>query len=385
MATYKMIQDIEAEDHIIGPLSLRQFIFALISAFLLYINFLLLSKHVAFLMIVFLPPALFTGFFAFPFGRDQPTEVWALAKIRFLFKPRKRIWDQSGVKELVTITVPKKIERNLTNGLSQNEVKSRLSALANTIDSRGWAVKNVNINLYANPGSIEEASDRLVDINSLPREVPNYDVQAADDIMDERSNPIAQQFEHMIEASALAHHQQLIQQMNTTVAPPQAQAPSPAPPTAPADYWFLNQNPQPVALLADQAVFTGPSVITPGAAPSQPQLVLAPATTDLSEEAFLAKVRTDEANEHTTNSHLHTLQPLGSQPNSRTPVAASAPLPQPVYVPATPSPEPVDTAILSLARNNDLSIATLARESAKEAQKSKRNKGADGEVVISLR
>jgi hypothetical protein len=356
MATYKMIQDIEAEDHIIGPLSLRQFIFALISAFLLYINFLCLTKHVGFLLIVFLPPALFTGFFAFPFGGDQPTEVWALAKIRFLFKPRKRIWDQSGVKELVTITVPKKIERNLTNGLSQNEVKSRLSALANTIDSRGWAVKNVNINLYANPGSVEEVSDRLVDISSLPREV----------------------------ASSQAHHQQLINQMNAA-APAQSAAPSLAAPTAPADYWFLNQNPQPVALPADQAVFNSPSVIAPGAVTSPLQPVAASAATDLSEEAFLAKVRTDEANEQITNSHLHTLQPLGSQPMSRTPVAASAPAPPPVYVPATPSPEPVDTAILSLARNNDLSIATLARESAREAQKSKHDESTDGEVVISLR
>ena len=33
MATYKLIQDIEAEDHILGPLSLREFIFGLIGAF----------------------------------------------------------------------------------------------------------------------------------------------------------------------------------------------------------------------------------------------------------------------------------------------------------------------------------------------------------------
>src|SRR3569623_2019391 len=120
MATYKMIQDIEAEDKILGPLSLRQFIYALISAICLYISFICLTKHVAFLLILFLPPALFTGFFAFPFGQDHPTEVWALAKIRFMFKPRRRIWDQSGVKELVTVTVPKKIERVLTNGLSED-------------------------------------------------------------------------------------------------------------------------------------------------------------------------------------------------------------------------------------------------------------------------
>jgi hypothetical protein len=34
MATYKVIQDIEAEDKLVGPLSLKQFIFALIAIFL---------------------------------------------------------------------------------------------------------------------------------------------------------------------------------------------------------------------------------------------------------------------------------------------------------------------------------------------------------------
>src|SRR5487761_512815 len=144
MATYKVLQDIEAEDKILGPLTLRQFIYALACAAFLYICFISLSQHATYLLAIFLPPALFTGFFAYPFGRDQPTEVWALAKIRFLFLPRQRIWDQSGVKELVTITVPKKVERILTNGLSETEVQSRLQALANTIDSRGWAIKNID-------------------------------------------------------------------------------------------------------------------------------------------------------------------------------------------------------------------------------------------------
>jgi hypothetical protein len=90
----------------------------------------------------------------------RPTEIWALAKINFLFKTRKRVWDQSGIKELVTINVPKKIERILTDGLSQSEVKSRLNALASTLDTRGWAVKHVEApnNTYTNP--LEEVERR---------------------------------------------------------------------------------------------------------------------------------------------------------------------------------------------------------------------------------
>ncbi|MFO0781963.1 MAG: PrgI family protein, partial [Candidatus Saccharimonadales bacterium] len=71
MATYKLIQDIEAEDHILGPLSFRQFVFALIAVFFGYMSFIVITKHLAILALVFLPPALFFGFFALPFGRDQ--------------------------------------------------------------------------------------------------------------------------------------------------------------------------------------------------------------------------------------------------------------------------------------------------------------------------
>ncbi len=39
MATYKVLQDIEAEDKILGPLSLRQFIYGLITVFFLYLCF----------------------------------------------------------------------------------------------------------------------------------------------------------------------------------------------------------------------------------------------------------------------------------------------------------------------------------------------------------
>ncbi len=45
MATYKVIQDIEAEDKFVGPLTLKQFIFACITVVLGYLSFLLLTKN----------------------------------------------------------------------------------------------------------------------------------------------------------------------------------------------------------------------------------------------------------------------------------------------------------------------------------------------------
>src|SRR4051812_21464767 len=122
------------------------------------------------MLAVFLPPALFCGFFAIPFGMDQPTEIWALAKLRYLFKPRVRTWNQSGVKEMVTITAPKRVERlPATKGFSPTEVKSRLRALADTIDSRGWAVKNVNP--YMPQPRMAGGAARVLGISTLPQKV----------------------------------------------------------------------------------------------------------------------------------------------------------------------------------------------------------------------
>lgn len=362
MATYKLIQDIEAEDHILGPLTLRQFIFALVGAFFYYLSFLVLTTVGPVLLIVFLPPALLMTFFAFPFGKDQPTEVWALAKLRFLFKPRKRIWDQDGMKELVTITVPKKVEHVYTDGLSQTEVRSRLQALANTIDSRGWAVKNVNVNsyAYADP-AMQQQSDRLLDASALPQDVPSYSIQASDDILDERNNPIAQQFDHMITESSQAHRQQIMQQMNApasaaAVQPTagqgqQSQVAQPA-----ADYWFMNGTPDPAA-----AQSTLPAPIAGQATPE--------------EEALALQLKAQHNMPEASYAHMRTLQPDA-------PIAV-APQPAPAtQVPVAPAmTDYPDPAILSLANNNDLNVSTLARE----ASKAKHGNDPHDEVVISLR
>lgn len=209
MAAYKLIQDIEAEDHILGPLTLRQFIYGLVAALMYYICFILLSKGVIVLLIIFLPIALLATFFAFPFKRDQPTEVWALAKLKFILKPKVRIWDQSGIKETVTITAPNRVEENLTNGLSHDEAKSRLKALALTIDSRGWAVKG----MLESPEAIGETdnSDRLITPGSIPRPVPDEIIPVVD--MFDNSSPQTQHIDGIIAENRKEHLKELTQKM----------------------------------------------------------------------------------------------------------------------------------------------------------------------------
>ncbi|MDB5169983.1 MAG: hypothetical protein JWN82_379 [Candidatus Saccharibacteria bacterium] len=348
MAAYKVIQDIEAEDKLVGPLGFRQFVYFLIAAFLGYLSFISVAKGVPFLLVLFVPPMLFCLFFAWPWSPDQPTEVWALARIRFWFKSRKRVWDQSGVKEFVTVTVPKQVERVYTDGLSQTEVRSRLQALANTIDSRGWATKNAYITAptrVIQPGQ-PGATDRLLDFSAMPQEVSTLDVRASDDILDEVNNPMAYQMNSMIDASTKAHRASLmdrLRQQGASVPP----LPAPAEPT-----WFMQQPAgQPTTL---------PPVVDVTTAVDTPMDQL-------------------PAKQPAGTSHLKNVQPVLPTDPLTQPPATIVP-PEPVAAPIKPVPAQSDPAILNLAHDNNLDVATLARE----ARKVRGLDASDGEVVISL-
>lgn len=402
MAAYKVIQDIEAEDKLVGPLTFRQFIYAGIAALNFYLAFLVISKGAAPVAAIFGPIGVVAAFFAWPFSRDQPTEVWALARIKFLILPRKRVWDQSGMKELVTITAPKKIERVLTNGLSQSEVKSRLRALADTIDSRGWAIKNVSVSMAGQPALVPgvPSSDRLVDLGSLPQPV---DDNAADkdaiDVMDEQNSRVAKHLDSMIAASTKAHRKEVLDKMHAAsmpVAPPPP--PAPVQPAAKNDYWFLNQPSQQTASIPQDTVTFNTQVVAPGAPASA--LPVAAATPTKDEETFIKSHRNEPAFSPNMHGHLHVIQPLSAQKKS-----GSGPLPMPTPPPGLASQPPTaaangttatpasdnqrttanpkvtqarDTAILDLARNDDLNVATIAREA------QKRSEPPTDEVVISL-
>jgi hypothetical protein len=214
MAQYKVIQDIEAEDKLLGPLSLRQFIYAAITIALGFAAFQVFMSPVWPLGFIFVLPMIFFGLLAAPVGAQQSSEIWLLAKIRFFLKPRRRIWDQSGLKELVTITVPKKIERHLTKGYSNDEVQSRLKALAATLDTRGWAVKNATAPVFGG------GSDRLLDIGETSTQRVTTDVTS--DMMDPASNPRAQAMDALMNQSAQQYRSKVLEnvQKYATSPPP---------------------------------------------------------------------------------------------------------------------------------------------------------------------
>ena len=221
MAVYKVIQDIESEDKLLGPLTLKGLVYAMIAGVLLFIDVRLFISGAPTLIkfiigITLLFPIILFAVLASPLGRDQPTEVWLLSYIKFFLITRKRIWDQSGSKEMVTITAPKKIERHLTKDMSQKEVNSRLKALALTLDSRGWAVKNVNVNMDdadIDARLVKPDTDRLVDNSSVNKTPLPVDIKASDDILDAQSNPTAKKFDNLMKQQKLDQKHDLMQKL----------------------------------------------------------------------------------------------------------------------------------------------------------------------------
>ena len=296
MASYKVLQDIEAEDKLIGSLTLKQFIFGAIAATLLFIGW-TLGRFTG-LIILFIPAAPFL-FLAAPIGRDQPNDVWLASRLRFWFKPRVRKWDQTGAQDLVTITAPKVDEHIFTDGLSRGEVQSRLKALATTIDSRGWAVKNAEDSYQQRIQGQSANQARLVQPGSGPQPVSDIDLKPWDDMLDGNNSPVGQHFQELIDKQTVAMREGAAQTVATT------------------------------------------------AAAANPTQTSSPDSAAVDEQAFLDKIHKQQ-------------QKLGVRGHNE--LASTGTLQRPVQKPSPkPAPAPVDPAIIDTFKDaDDLKVSTIA-------------------------
>jgi hypothetical protein len=415
MAVHKVPQDVEADDKFFGPLTFKQFIFGGVTLVLGYSTFYTFTNGIIPIALVLLPFFLGFGALTVPWSKDQPTEIWLASRIRFFIVPHKRIWNQSGIKDLVTITAPKREAHIYTDGLTQDQVRSRFSALASVVDTRGWAVKSALAPvspLIASPtGSMPLqqpaiASDRLVAASADSSVVERTQmVENTQDIMDDRQNPIAQQFNTLIEKSTEKHRQDtlaMIQQArhNAEIRATVGQSTGPILPApvamstqtnsaSTALDWVSKQPTKP----ADPVLtsFQDTAVIAPGASGSAiPSVGPAIATIGKAdEESLLEHVKQKKQRDKQMRSRGHikvvkTPEEIEAEKREAEERAAQEADEQARLAEeqarsaSTATPDPV---ILSLADNNDLNIETISRQ----AKKDKDRLDDNTEVVISLR
>jgi len=332
MAVYKVPQDVEADDKLIGPFSFRQFIYLIIVAAAGVIGWFLGQLFLP-LIIIVLPVIVFFGALALPLRKDQPMETYLAAIVSFYLKPHRRLWSPDGTQTLVEITVPKVIEVQRTKDLSQTEAEQRLSYLASIVDSRGWAVRGVQGQLPSSPGSM--TNDAYLEAQSTP------------DILDE-SAAVGQEFNTMLGQADARRHQEMLDRIKNQsasvtadVVPPPAGVTQPVIPTVP---------------VADPYA----SIPTPATVTAAPQPAPDDTTARVSFDPYPAM-------------HQSVIAPI--DPNA--PKAKQSATEE-----EKPGEKQVSPDIINLANNPDLSVETIAREANRIHEKEKLS---EDEVVISLR
>lgn len=193
MAQYKVPQDVEADDKLLGPFTFRQFIYLLIVAGFIALAVALFQVFPV-LVIIPVPVILFFGALALPLKKDQPMETYLSAIVSYYLKPRKRIWDAGQPESTILITAPKKVEQNRTKDLSQEEATHRLSFLAEIVDSEGYAIKGAT--------------------TSPIREEIKAEAEAAPDMFDVPSDD---RIERALESETEARHAELVNQMRQAI------------------------------------------------------------------------------------------------------------------------------------------------------------------------
>ncbi len=329
MATYKVPQDVEADDKLIGPFSFRQFVYLIVVALAGALAWGLAQIFIG-LAIIPLPIILFFGALALPLRKDQPMEIYLAALISFYLKPRQRLWDPEGVETLIEISAPKVVEVKRTKDLSQDEAAQRLTYLASIVDSGGWAIRGA----VGGPGAATSMNSDVF-----------LEAQGVTDVLDTTTG-VAQNFDQMMAQSTERMREEARERMmQATLTPDPAVARASAlDPPAP------QFNPYPAINQTVIQPLSDPTHTTNMAAPLTVPLSIAPAPQPAAPNPYVA------------------------------PVEEVAP-PQPAETPITTSETTVSAGIIELANNPDLSIATIAHEAKRINKKAKEG----DEVVISLR
>lgn len=212
MSVYKVPQDVEADDKLIAFLSMKQFIFVIIAVLLSFVAF-QLGRLNLFFVIPFVPFIAVFAILGLYQRKDQPAEIYLLAMLGFYLKPHRRVWNQDGVLETVSITAPKTVKTHYSDGLTKVEVKSRLDRLSTLMDTRGWAAKNSEFQTNVVVPNVNTSSDRLISPVSAAVAQPS-EVHASDDMLDISSNPTAQNFDAMMAQAAKHAHDDALAHMH---------------------------------------------------------------------------------------------------------------------------------------------------------------------------
>lgn len=161
---YKVPQNVDIEDRVIGPLTLRQFMILLIGASaIIILYFIFVGPFRIFFWLFALLIGGVAGSFAFAKYGDQKMEIFILSALKTFTTPRRRIWKKEEEVPQMVKKNPGKKEANSEGDNIMPTSKNDLENLAQLVDSGGY--------------SRVDSKDRI-----MPAENPQIDDSGAQDI-----------------------------------------------------------------------------------------------------------------------------------------------------------------------------------------------------------
>ncbi|MBR3115767.1 PrgI family protein [Candidatus Saccharibacteria bacterium] len=196
MAQYKVPQDVEADDKLLGPFSFRQFVYLLIAAALIALAVALFQLF-PLLAIIPVPFILLLGALALPIKKDQPMEAYLVAVVSYYLKPRTKVWRPGQRESTIKVTAPKQVEdESRARDITGEEVTHRLSFLADIVDTEGYAIKGA--------GGSPKLKEELVEEANMAHDI--FETHHFDNLED------------TIARDENAHHAKVVQEMREAIA-----------------------------------------------------------------------------------------------------------------------------------------------------------------------
>lgn len=147
---FKVPQNIDMEDKIIGPLTMKQFIYLIVGGMITYAC--IKTYNIYWILFLGVPSGLIALCLAFIKIQDQPFSKFIFSLTLFTVKPKQRIWSKDWIATHEIHGVVQKPVEEVKKEPQKHIEKSELEKLSDLLDTRGMPVieqiqKNSGLNV----------------------------------------------------------------------------------------------------------------------------------------------------------------------------------------------------------------------------------------------
>ncbi len=140
---YKIPQNIDVEDKIFGPFTLRQFLYILAGGTIIYLLFLTLGTNINLFAMASGPVFILTVALVFVKVNDRPFLIFLGYFSSYLGESKLKKWDKATRIKMTMVQSEEETEQSRANiaiSTKTGIVRSRLTQLATIVDTQGWSV-----------------------------------------------------------------------------------------------------------------------------------------------------------------------------------------------------------------------------------------------------